>query len=139
MTFTARIKNKDITTELEFIASKSGGPGGQNVNKVNSKVSLRFNVQDSALLNDDEKTIISDKLSSRISTDGILIVSSQNKRTQLQNKEAAIIKFNQLMGKAFSRKKARKATKPTKSSVKKRLNNKKMHSEKKQMRRNLDR
>ncbi len=139
MTFTAKIKNKDITPELEFIASKSGGPGGQNINKVNSKVSLRFNVQQSAVLTDDEKAIISDKLSSRISTEGILIVTSQNKRTQLQNKEAAIIKFNQLMGKAFSRKKARKATKPTKSSVRKRLDNKKMHSEKKQMRKNLDR
>ncbi|WP_017731207.1 alternative ribosome rescue aminoacyl-tRNA hydrolase ArfB [Nafulsella turpanensis] len=134
---TARVRNKDVTSELDFNASKSGGPGGQNVNKVNSKITLRFDVKNSQLLTEEEKEKISDKLSSRISNDGILIINAQSKRTQLQNKEAAIIKFNQLMGKAFARKKFRKATKPTKSSVKKRLNEKKKHSEKKKLRQNI--
>lgn len=137
MNLTARVRNKDVTSELDFTASKSGGPGGQNVNKVNSKVTLRFDVQKSELLTEEEKEKISEKLANRISTDGVLIITAQSKRTQLQNKEAAIEKFNHLIGKAFARKKIRRATKPTKSSVKKRLDDKKKHSEKKKMRQNL--
>lgn len=137
MIHTARVRSKDVTPELEFTASKSGGPGGQNVNKVNSKITLRFNVNGSQLLSEEEKEKIKEKLFNRITNDGELLISAQSKRTQLQNKEAAIIKFNQLMGKAFSRRKFRKATKPTRSSVKKRLKNKKMHSEKKKLRQGL--
>lgn len=137
MNLTARIRNKDVTNELDFTASKSGGPGGQNVNKVNSKVTLRFDVQKSESLSEAEKEKISEKLANRISTDGVLILTAQSKRTQLQNKEAAIEKFNHLMGKAFARKKVRRATKPTKSSKEKRLKSKKMQSEKKKMRQGL--
>lgn len=137
MNLTARVKNKDVTNELDFTASKSGGPGGQNVNKVNSKVTLRFNVQQSESLTEEEKEKISEKLANRISTDGVLIISAQSKRTQLQNKEAAVEKFNHLMGKAFAKKKMRRETKPTKASKEKRLKSKKMHSEKKKMRQNL--
>lgn len=137
MNLTARVRNKDVTNELDFTASKSGGPGGQNVNKVNSKVTLRFDIQQSPSLSEEEKARISEKLANRISTDGVLIITAQSKRTQLQNKEAALEKFNQLMGKAFARKKVRRATKPTKSSVQKRLDNKKKHSEKKKMRQGL--
>lgn len=137
MNLTARVKGKDVTNELDFTASKSGGPGGQNVNKVNSKITLRFDVKNSESLTEEEKEKISEKLANRISTDGVLIISAQSKRTQLQNKEAAIAKFNQLMGKAFARKKARKATKPTKASKEKRLKSKKIQAEKKKMRQSL--
>ena len=134
---TARVRSKDVTAELQFTASKSGGPGGQNVNKVNSKITLRFDVANSQLLSEEEKEKIKEKLATRITNEGELLISAQSKRTQLQNKEAAIIKFNKLMGKAFARKKFRKATKPTKSSIKKRLNEKKKHSEKKKLRQSI--
>ena len=138
MDLTATIRNKDVSNELVFTTSRSGGPGGQNVNKVNSKVTLRFDVANSPSLSDQEKARIMEKLSNRISTEGELILSAQHMRTQLQNKEAAIAKFNQLMEKVFAPRKVRRATKPTKSSVKKRLNEKKMHSEKKKMRQGLN-
>lgn len=137
MILTAKIKNKDVTNELDLSASRSGGPGGQNVNKVNSKISLRFDVKQSPSLTEEEKEKILEKLSSRITTEGVFIISASNKRTQLQNKEAAIVKFNQLMGRVFTRKKVRKATKPTKGSIKKRLKSKKIQSEKKKMRQPL--
>jgi ribosome-associated protein len=137
MTLTAKVKSKDVTNELDLSASRSGGPGGQNVNKVNSKISLRFDVKQSPSLTEEEKEKILEKLSSRITTEGVLILSASSKRTQLQNKEAAIAKFNQLMGRAFAKRKARKATKPTKGSIKKRLKSKKIQSEKKKMRQPL--
>ena len=137
MDLTARIKNKDVTSELELTASKSGGPGGQNVNKVNSKVTLRFNVFNSTTLTAHEKEVIAGKIASRINAEGELIVTAQHMRTQLQNKEAAIAKFNQLMEKAFAPRKIRRATKPGKGAVEKRLNAKKKHSEKKKLRQNL--
>ena len=137
MILTAKVKNKDVTNELDLSASRSGGPGGQNVNKVNSKINLRFDVKQSPSLTEEEKEKILEKLSSRITNDGVLILSASSKRTQLQNKEAAIVKFNQLMGRAFAKRKARKATKPTKGSIKRRLKNKKIQSEKKKMRQPL--
>lgn len=137
MILTAKVKNKDVTNELNLSASRSGGPGGQNVNKVNSKISLRFDVKCSPSLTEEEKEKILEKLSSRITTEGVLILSASSKRTQLQNKEAAIAKFNQLMGRAFAKRKARKATKPTTGAIKKRLKRKKIQSEKKKMRQPL--
>lgn len=137
MILTARVKNKDVTNELDISASRSGGPGGQNVNKVNSKINLRFDVKQSPSLSDEEKEKILERLDSRITNDGVLILSASSKRTQLQNKEAAIVKFNQLMGRAFAKRKVRKVTKPTKGSIKRRLKNKKIQSEKKKMRQPL--
>ena len=137
MILTAKVKNKDVTNELDLSASRSGGPGGQNVNKVNSKINLRFDVKQSPSLTEEEKEKILEKLSSRITNEGVLILSASSKRTQLQNKEAAIVKFNQLMGRAFAKRKVRKATKPTKGSIKRRLKNKKIQSEKKKMRQPL--
>jgi ribosome-associated protein len=123
-----------LEPELEFITSRSSGPGGQNVNKLNTKVTLRFNVHNSAILTDDEKTIIAAKLASRITTDGVLLVVAQDKRSQLQNKESAVVKLDALLSKAFAVKKKRKATKPSRASVQERIDAKKKTSEKKKLR-----
>ncbi|HEY0653147.1 MAG TPA: alternative ribosome rescue aminoacyl-tRNA hydrolase ArfB [Chryseosolibacter sp.] len=123
-----------LASELDFSTSRSSGPGGQNVNKVNTKVTLKFNVNESAVLTQEEKQIILQKLHSRITTEGVLLLTSQDKRSQLENKDAVIQKFNLLIRKAFERKKARKATKPSKNAVQKRIQSKKQHSEKKKWR-----
>ncbi|HEY9006419.1 alternative ribosome rescue aminoacyl-tRNA hydrolase ArfB [Ohtaekwangia sp.] len=126
-----------LLKELVFSTSRSSGPGGQNVNKVNTKVTLKFDVMNSAVLTPEEKELVSRKLATRMTTDGMLVIISQDKRSQLQNKEAAIAKFEKAITKAFERKKARKATKPSKGSVQERIKKKKQLSEKKQWRRNL--
>lgn len=126
-----------LQPELEFSASRSSGPGGQNVNKVNSKVTLKFDVRNSLVLTEDEKSILLNKLVSRLSTDGVLTLTSQDKRSQLQNKEAVVAKLDVLLRKAFEKKKIRKATKPSKGSIQQRIKKKKQHSEKKQWRQKL--
>jgi ribosome-associated protein len=131
-----RINSAFLASELEFSTSRSSGPGGQNVNKVNSKVTLRWHLKDSALLSPEEKEILLQKLSSRLTTDGALIISAQEKRSQLQNKEEVLQKFDQVLARAFAKKKKRKATKPSKSSVTSRLDRKKKHSDKKKLRQN---
>jgi len=128
---------KRLQHELVFKVSRSGGPGGQNVNKVNSKVTLSFDVARSNELSTEEKETILHKLASKLTTDGILVLSSQDSRSQLDNKQTAIEKFERLLTKAFEKQKARKATKPSKGSVQKRMNSKKQHSEKKKWRQKL--
>jgi ribosome-associated protein len=123
-----------LASELIFTTSRSSGPGGQNVNKVNSKVTLNFDVSGSAILTPEEKEIISAKLSSKITQEGVLLLSSQDKRSQLQNKEEVVAKFEKFLAKAFEKKKARRATKPSKGSVRNRIKTKKQHSEKKKWR-----
>lgn len=129
-----RITSSLLTPELVFNTSRSSGPGGQNVNKVESKVTLKFDVSASAILTDEEKATILAKLATRITTDGVLVLAAQEKRSQLQNKEAVTAKFDELMAKAFFKPKARKATKPSKASREKRFNKKKQQSQKKQWR-----
>lgn len=104
------------------------------MNKVNSKVTLRFNVNESRILSDEEKSILRNKLSSTLTTDGTLLVSSQEKRSQLDNKESAVLKFDEILKRAFQKKKKRKATGPTKASKEKKLKSKKLKSEKKKLR-----
>jgi ribosome-associated protein len=123
-----------LHTELEFTSSRSSGPGGQNVNKVNSRVTLTFDVKGSAILDENEKLILLKKLATRLTRDGVLNLSAQEKRSQLQNKDAVIAKFDLLLQKAFEKRKPRKATKPSKGSVQNRIKKKKQHSEKKQWR-----
>ena len=130
--FTAQM----LAPELEFATSRSSGPGGQNVNKVNSKVTLRWNVKDSTLLTAEEKELLLQKLSSRLTTDGALLMVAQEKRSQLQNREEALLKLERLLKHAFTKRKKRKATKPSKSAVQSRLNKKKKHSDKKKWRQN---
>jgi ribosome-associated protein len=120
--------------ELDFTASRSSGPGGQNVNKVNSKISVKFDVVHSQILTEDEKAIILKNLSGHLTKDGILMISAQNKRSQLENKQIVIQKLESMMAKAFEKKKVRKATKASKSAIEKRINAKKLQAEKKKWR-----
>jgi ribosome-associated protein len=126
-----------LNRELEFTASRSEGPGGQNVNKVNSKITLRWDITNSQLISDDEKTKLKEKLSSFLTKDGVLMLSAQDKRSQLQNKEAVMVKLDALLAKAFEVKKKRKPTKPSKSAKAERLKKKKLVSEKKKWRRDI--
>lgn len=128
----------DLSSEFQFFTSRSSGPGGQNVNKVNSKVELRFDIQNSSLLTDDQKEILHTKLATKITSEGILSVVSQRDRSQLANKEDAIEKLYLLISKALKPVIRRRKTKPTKSSVEKRLTGKRIKSEIKQNRQKLD-
>jgi len=124
-----------ILKELSFKTSRSSGSGGQNVNKVSTKVELRFDIDNSLLLADNEKNRIKIKLKNRISSENILIISSDSERTQLRNKKKAIEIFFDLLEKALRKPKKRIKTKPTKASKEKRLKEKKIQSDKKKYRR----
>ena len=131
------ISARDFTGELTFTASRSSGPGGQNVNKVSTKVELRFNIGESRLLTELEKDLIREKLGKKISSEDDLIIVSQSERTQLKNKEKTIGKFYELLVKALTPKKRRKPTKPSGESKEKRLEAKRINAEKKESRKNI--
>ena len=120
--------------ELQFLTSRSSGPGGQNVNKVNTKVTLKFDLAHSRILTEDEKFLLATKLHKKLTEEGVLIISAQDKRSQLDNKKEAIRKFNSILAKAFEKQKPRKKTRPTKSAVDSRIRKKKALSEKKKWR-----
>ncbi len=125
---------RDFVSELRFSASRSSGAGGQNVNKVNTRMELRFNVMASIRLSDEEKMLLLAKLASRINAEYELFIVSQTERTQLGNKEKVIERFHHLLARALTPQKARKPTKPSKASIEKRRQHKKLQSEKKQRR-----
>ena len=127
-----------LNSELDFTASRSDGPGGQNVNKVNSKITLRFDIRNSTILTQAEKSLLLQKLRSRITNEGVLIMSSQESRSQLANKDIVVAKFDEWISKALQPVKARKKTKPSKSSAESRIKSKKLRSEKKKWRQNPD-
>lgn len=131
------LRATDLLSELEFSASRSSGPGGQNVNKVSTKISLRFDVLNSAILTEEQKHVLLHKWATHLTKEGILLLHAQEKRSQLQNKEAVLIKLDRLLTKAFAVKKTRKATKPSKASKLKRVDAKKLRGEKKQWRQKL--
>lgn len=132
------IQSRDFFNEFDFATSRSGGAGGQHVNKVSSKVELRFHVDNSALLSPEEKEIIKQKLVNKINNEGYLQIISQVERSQLLNKQIAITKFYQLIVKALTPVKRRRATKPTKASIQTRLEEKKKLSGKKNNRNRKD-
>jgi len=126
--------DRDFGSEMHFSASRSSGPGGQHVNKVSTKMELRFHVANSMLLTDSEKELINEKLSGRINIAGELIVVSQSERSQLQNKEKAIEKFYILITRALTPRKKRKPTRPPRVAKEERLEAKRQHGEKKERR-----
>jgi ribosome-associated protein len=125
-----------LANELLFSSSRSSGPGGQNVNKVNSKVTVKLDIAGSLVLTQEEKDILLKKLHSKLTNEGVLILAAQDKRSQVQNKEAVVSKLDVILAKAFEKRKPRKATKPSKGAVQNRITKKKHHSEKKKWRQN---
>jgi ribosome-associated protein len=128
------MKNEDFSREFIFSASRSSGPGGQNVNKVSTKVELRFDVPHSNLLSEEEKEILLIRLQKKINSEGFLIIVSQSERSQLKNKEKTIEKFYALLKKSLTPKKKRRPTRPTAAAKERRLEEKKMKAEKKERR-----
>lgn len=125
---------EQLLAEVQFSASRSGGPGGQNVNKVNTKIELRFPVQESAVLDENQKQLILLKLKNRINNENELLVTSSVERTQWKNKEKATRKFFELVEKSLTKPRKRKKTQPTAASKLKRIENKKKLGQKKQLR-----
>jgi ribosome-associated protein len=131
-------KQEKLISECRFSASRSGGAGGQNVNKVNTKVELRFNVRESAVLSDEEKILVESKLYNRINADNEIVLTCSTERSQLKNKVGVTKRFVKLVERALIPQKDRRKTKPTLASKIKRLQRKKIQSEKKQLRKKIE-
>lgn len=132
------MESEKIINELSFKAVRSSGAGGQNVNKVSSKVVLSFDVENSKVLSEEEKALLYANLSARLTTENILILNCDEDRSQLKNKDLVTKRFLDIITKALIVPKIRKATKVPKSVIKKRLKDKKSLSETKQNRRKPD-
>ncbi|MCX2495458.1 alternative ribosome rescue aminoacyl-tRNA hydrolase ArfB [Pedobacter sp. PF22-3] len=128
---------EEILRSAIFKTSRSGGKGGQNVNKVSSKVELVFNVEAFAYFTDEEKVRLKEKLQNRLDSEGLLHIVSQEDRSQLLNKEKTIVKLIDLLKKALVVQKKRKPTKIPKGVIEKRLKNKASTAEKKKNRKIL--
>lgn len=125
-----------LFSEATWKAVRSSGPGGQHVNKTASKVVVQFDVPNSSELSEEEKQLILKKLSTRLTSEGILILESSATRSQHKNKEITFDKLKEVILQSLKKQKPRKKTRPSKASKLKRLREKKLKSEKKQNRQN---
>ena len=132
------MENEKIVSELSFKAVRSSGAGGQNVNKVSSKVVLTFDLKNSQALTEEEKFLVEIKLASRLTTDAVLILNCDEDRSQFRNKEIVIKRFLALIKNTLFIPKERKPTRIPKSVIRKRIKDKKNISEVKKNRRKPD-
>lgn len=124
----------DLQREISYKTSRSGGKGGQNVNKVSTKVELLFSIDDSALFTDEEKELLKEKLGNRFNKDGLVQVICDEERSQYLNKEIAVERLVVLLTAALHKPKVRKASKVSRAAKLARLDSKKKQSTKKQNR-----
>jgi len=129
------MNSEKIIKELKFKAVRSSGAGGQHVNKVSSKVELSFDLQNSSTLSFEEKDLLLKNLQNKLTKEGVLLLQCDKSRSQHKNKEIVIDRFIQLIVNGLKIAKKRKSTKPSKASIKKRLDKKKKHAYKKAFRR----
>jgi len=129
---------EELIKEVIFKTSRSGGKGGQHVNKVSSKVELVFNIENSSILSDEQKGLLQERLTNRLDSEGNIHIVSQEDRSQLLNKQRTLIKFVDLITKCLHVQKKRKPTKIPKAVIEKRLTNKLLTSQKKKDRKRFD-
>jgi ribosome-associated protein len=120
--------------EVTFVTSRSGGPGGQNVNKLETRVTLRFDLQGSVALSEEQKARLGERLATRITRAGFLQVTSQKHRTQAENREAAVERFAELLREGLHEEAPRKKTKVTKAAKRRRIDAKRQRGQRKKER-----
>ncbi|WP_117879962.1 alternative ribosome rescue aminoacyl-tRNA hydrolase ArfB [Aureibaculum luteum] len=132
------MNTENLIKELSFKAIRSGGAGGQHVNKVSSKIELTFDLENSSELTDEQKQLLLNKIANRLTKENVLILFCDESRSQHKNKEIAIKRFLEVIKNGLKKVKPRKATKPSKSAIRKRLKSKKKLSQKKTNRQKPD-